>query len=364
MSNPQVYPNNPMSQSAHSFQFSSQGHPSQGFQPYEIPFQWYPPPGFSPQGYPSQRFIFSDSSRRTSVDESGTDGGTTSSGRTVQGLENINLSVESSSDDDEENTNMRRVFYSDAECEVLAQCYIDISIDSVVENEQKMDKMLKRIVKAYNENRPANTPSRKFKQLKANFYKMQKQVKLFSKCSNRIASIWKSGANDADIMEMAQTEYKEHHGTKSFKYVGVWRILKEVSKFTEVEGNVQASKRIKNIEGRAYTSSSTAEETTTSRPMGHKSAKRKEKGKGKKDDIGALREVAKEHETNAAKYLRIMEENALIKKDEQLLKKVEQRLKEERQRLKEYEIVMNDTSGMTEMQLYLHKKHCEKILKK
>ncbi|XP_057780560.1 uncharacterized protein LOC130999069 [Salvia miltiorrhiza] len=214
---------------------------------------------------------------------------------------NINLSVKPSSDDDEENTNMRRVFYSDTECEVLAQCYIDISIDSVVGNEQKMDKMWKRIAKAYNENRPANTPHSKFKQLKAHFYKMQKQVKWFSECYNRIASIWKSGANDADIMKMAQTEYKQHH---------------EVPKFAEVQGNVQASKRTKNTEGDAYTSSSTAEETPTSSPMGHKAAKRKEKGKGKgkKDDLNALREVAKEHETNAAKYIRIMEENTLIKK--------------------------------------------------
>ncbi|XP_057775380.1 uncharacterized protein LOC130994348 [Salvia miltiorrhiza] len=131
--------------------------------------------------------MFFDSSRKTSVDGSGTDGGTPSSGRAVEGLENINISVKLSSNDDEENTNMRWVFYSDAECEVLAQCYMDISIDSVVGNEQKMDKMWKRIAKAYNENRPANTPSRK------------------------IASIWKSGANDADIMEMAQTEYKQHH---------------------------------------------------------------------------------------------------------------------------------------------------------
>ncbi|XP_057803398.1 uncharacterized protein LOC131018703 [Salvia miltiorrhiza] len=314
MSNPQTYPNNPMSQSAPSFQFSSQVHPFHGFQPYGYPQQWYPPPGFFPQGYPSQGFMFSDSSRRTSVDGSGTDGGTPSSGKAVQGLENINLSVEPSSDDDEENTNMRRVFYSDAECEVLAQCYIDISIDSVVGNDQKMDKMWKRIAKAYNENRPANTPSRKFRQLKAHFYKMQKQVKLFSECDNRIASIWKSGANDADIMEMAQTEYKQHHGTKGFKYVGVWRLLKEVPKFAEVQGNVQASKRTKNTEGGAYTSSSTAEETPTSRPMGHKAAKKKDKGKGKKDDLDALREVAKEHETNAAKYLRIMEENTLLKK--------------------------------------------------
>ncbi|XP_057811802.1 uncharacterized protein LOC131026043 [Salvia miltiorrhiza] len=262
MSNPQIYPNNPMSQSAPSFQFSSQVHPSQGFQPYGYPQQWYPPPGFSPQGYPSQGFMFSDSSRRTSVDGSGTDGGTPSSGKAVQGLENINLSVEPSSDEDEENTNMRRVFYSDADSEVLAQCYIDISIDSVVGNEQKMDKMWKRIAKAYIENRPA-----------------------------------KSGANDADIMEMTQTKYKQHHGTKGFKYVGVWRHLKEVPKFFEVQGNVQASKRTKNTEGGAYTSSSTAEETPTSRPMGHKAAKRKEKGKRKKDDLDALREVAKEHET-------------------------------------------------------------------
>ncbi|XP_057775324.1 uncharacterized protein LOC130994295 [Salvia miltiorrhiza] len=254
MSNPQIYPNNPMSQSAPSFQFSSQVHPSQGFQPYGYPQQWYPPPGFSPQGYPSQGFMFSDSSRRTSVDGSGTDGGTPSSGR-------------------------------------------QFKHHSVVGNEQKMDKMWKRIAKAYNENRPANTPNRKFKQLKAHFYKMQKQVKWFSECYNRIASIWKSGANDADIMEMAQTEYKQHHGTKGFKYVGVWKLLKEVPKFAEVQGNVQASKRTKNTEGGAYTSSSTAEETPTSHPMGHKAAKRKEKEKGKKDDLDALREVAKEHET-------------------------------------------------------------------
>ncbi|XP_057789331.1 uncharacterized protein LOC131006169 [Salvia miltiorrhiza] len=267
MSNPQVYPN-PISQSAPSFQFSSQGHPSQGFQPYGYPPQWYPPPGFSLQGYPSQGYMFSESSRRTSVDGSCTDGGTPSSRRAVQGLENINLSIEPKSDDDEQNANKHRVFYSDAECEVLAQCWIDITINSVVENDQKLEKIWKRIAEAYNKNRPTNTPRREPTQLKAHFYKLQKHVKLFFECYKRIASIWRSGTNDADIIETTQTKYKQHHGTNGFKYVGVWRILSNVPKFVEVEGNVQASKRTKNTEEGAYTSSSTAEETPMSRPMG------------------------------------------------------------------------------------------------
>ncbi|XP_057791247.1 uncharacterized protein LOC131008380 [Salvia miltiorrhiza] len=160
MSNPQVYPNNSISQSAPSFQFSSQGHPSQGFQPYGYRPQWYPPPGFSPQGYPSQGYMFSESSRRTSVDGSCTDGGTPSSRRAIQGLENINLSIEPKSNDDEQNANKRRVFYSDAECEVLAQCWINITINSVVENDQKLEKIWKRIAEAYNKNRSTNTPRR------------------------------------------------------------------------------------------------------------------------------------------------------------------------------------------------------------
>ncbi|XP_057779809.1 uncharacterized protein LOC130998410 [Salvia miltiorrhiza] len=228
--------------------------------------------------------MFADSSRRSNIDGSGTDGGTPSSGKAVQGLENINLSVEPQSDDDEQNMNKTRAFYSDAESEVLAQCWIDISIDSVVGNDQKMEQMWKRIKEAYNANRPAETPSRKPNQLKSHFYKMQKQVKLFSECYNRIADIWKSGANDADIMEMAQTEYRQHHGTQGFKYIGVWRILSIVPKFAEVQGNVQATKRTKNTEREAYTSSSTAEDTLTSRPMGQKAAKRKAKGKEKKED--------------------------------------------------------------------------------
>ncbi|XP_057811594.1 metacaspase-1-like [Salvia miltiorrhiza] len=155
MPNPQIYPNNPMSQSGPPFQFSSQGHPPQGFQPYGYTPSWYPSPGFPPQGYPSQGFMFADSSRRSSIDGSGTDGGTPSSGKAVQGLENINLSVEPQSDDDEQNMNKTRAFYSDAESEVLAQCWIDISIDSVVGNNQKMEQMWKRIKEAYNANRPA-----------------------------------------------------------------------------------------------------------------------------------------------------------------------------------------------------------------
>ncbi|XP_057779749.1 uncharacterized protein LOC130998340 [Salvia miltiorrhiza] len=152
--NPHIYPNNPMN--APPFEFSSQGHPPQGFQPYGYHSHWYPHQAYSPQG-----FTFSDSSRRNNVDRVSSDRRTPFSRKaSMQDVENIDLSGDAHSNDDNHPTKKSRAYYSDAECELVAQCWIDISVDSVVGNDQRDEQMWKRIKKAYNENRPTNTPAR------------------------------------------------------------------------------------------------------------------------------------------------------------------------------------------------------------
>ncbi|KAL6561293.1 hypothetical protein OROMI_016894 [Orobanche minor] len=223
-----------------------------------------------------------------------------------QSLEAINLNFDPQFDEENNDTKYKNTAYSEKECEHLIRCWTDISIDSIVGNDQRIDQMWERITKAYNNGR---SPERNCRDIV-------------------FLEMWPSGASEADIIKKAQDEYIETHGTRGFRHIGVWNLLKECPKFTHQD--VRATKKGKSSASGAYTSASTddnGDETTRTRPI------------GAKEVVDAL---------NARAVATTMMAKAMADK----------------QKAKEHKILMQDTSKMSETQLRFHLKYCAQIQKK
>jgi len=89
-----------------------------------------------------------------------------------------------------------------------------------------------------------------------------------------------------------------------------------------------------------------------SHPIGQKAAKKKSKGKKSSNtlDLSGIESVMKEKNVNTSKLI-------------QLKEALERRLQEQERHM-EYEILMKDTSNMSEQQRKDHEKYCDHIRKK
>nr|GLL21991.1 uncharacterized protein LOC109179053 [Ipomoea trifida] len=175
-----------------------------------------------------------------------------------------------------------------------------------------------------------------------------------------------SGASDADIIVRATEEYKVKHGRDKFGYEQVWAICKDVPSWQPsfVARQASLSKSSTNqtssasvggsVEGSGGGSSQGNEggsEEIFPRPMGRNATKRKAKerytGNNDEDDF---KEVLKKQTEMFEKHLQMK-----LERDQR---------KEEELRVQQYNILMKDTSEMTEDQLATHLAYCREIKKR
>ncbi|XP_075507550.1 uncharacterized protein LOC142544380 [Primulina tabacum] len=342
---------------------NSQGAPILMYPPefFQYPFMPPPPYGISP---PIAAGFGSDESRRTSTEGTGTEKESmtpTSVPRShlpphssPVGLENIILDKDTHSGNEDHAPQPKKVSWSLGEEKVLAMSWVVISTDPKIGNSQKMEQMWARIAVEYNKNRPARTIERRWQPLKSHFYYMQKMTSLFNGIYNKVHSQWGSGCNDADILVKAHEEWmtEPKNKNKPFKYEHVWRILAECQKFAPQSIDHRGMKKKKTSASGEYTSSSNPEmgvdedeERSCSRPIGQKAAKRKGKNK-----LAAYEEL----------------KDSIDKNMEEFTAYTQQKLEEIRShnRTREYQILMKDTTAMTQEQLRIHVHMCDEIKKK
>uniref|UniRef100_A0A7N0T3J1 No apical meristem-associated C-terminal domain-containing protein n=1 Tax=Kalanchoe fedtschenkoi TaxID=63787 RepID=A0A7N0T3J1_KALFE len=175
--------------------------------------------------------------------------------------------------------NSRPIKWSAEEEEMLISAWITISNDSAA-----------RVAGYFNTYRKTKF-EREESQLKSHYYLMMPQVNEFICYYNQIVSDHHSGWSDNQIIEAARLIWKNAHKKKEFPYTHVWEMVKDEPKWAVQAGAQNASKKTKTSESGAYTSSSNhdIEENTyegnesESRPIGQKAAKRKMRGKEKKN---------------------------------------------------------------------------------
>ncbi|CAI8616345.1 unnamed protein product [Vicia faba] len=169
-------------------------------------------------------------------------------------------------------------------------------------------------------------------------------VQKFVGCYKQAVNGKKSGTLENDIMASAHAFFAQDQGT-TFNLEYAWRLLKDEpkwmgesigssSKITKTSASGASSENPDTHSSYEFNSSSPME-----RPMGQKAAK----GKGKTNNIPTATEDAKNKRTTA------MERLAQYKEDE-----IE---------VKVMQIMMKDTSTMSDSQRDIHEKYCNKMEK-
>ncbi|XP_051133077.1 uncharacterized protein LOC127252801 [Andrographis paniculata] len=180
--------------------------------------------------------------------------------------------------------------------------------------------------------------------MKSRWYNhIKKKVYAFNACYNVIASEYRSGHSDKDLLAMALEKYKSQCGT-NFSCLHVWEILKEEPMFQpQMNEDFSSSKKARTSYAITYHESSTGAQyiefnlnTNAVRPISNKAAKIKAKGKGKVSE-GPKGEAFDDYYKRFDKY------NELKQKDIKLKQK-EIDAKAEERKIQEWNIVMQDTS--------------------
>ncbi|XP_075492594.1 glutathione S-transferase T3-like [Primulina tabacum] len=172
----------------------------------------------------------------------------------------------------------KRSTWSKVEDEVLARSFVTISDDPIVGNDQKADAFWGHVASYYNENRTPGTPSRIASVIRSHWHN----------------TIQKSGHIDEDILWFAYEKYREENNGIAFNLEHVWRIVKDRPMFTpQFVDHLVSTKKARTSESGASNTSSNQDASLhvdlneeETRPMGHKAAKRKGKGKMKSDIEG------------------------------------------------------------------------------
>uniref|UniRef100_A0A7N0UWM9 No apical meristem-associated C-terminal domain-containing protein n=1 Tax=Kalanchoe fedtschenkoi TaxID=63787 RepID=A0A7N0UWM9_KALFE len=170
----------------------------------------------------------------------------------------------------------------------------------------------------------------------------------------RVTDYFNTGWSDNQIIEAARLNWKNAHKKKEFPYMHIWEMVKDEPKWVAQIEAQNASKKAKTSESGAYTSSSNCDadeysyggNESESRPIGQKAAKRKEKRK--KEELNVEFETRwKRLEEFQAKKLAVLNEIKNKAKDDTLRA--------------DYEILMKDTTTMTDQQLAIHNHMCSII---
>ncbi|XP_042452744.1 uncharacterized protein LOC122037365 [Zingiber officinale] len=243
----------------------------------------------------------------------------------------------------------KRTVWSSDEDVILAKSWATISTDAVIDNDQKDQAFWKRITNYYNKHRPAGTVPRIWKRLKSHYYKFMPMVNEFSVIYNNFSTDRQSSWSNENVLENALNMWKAKNNNKDFKYMHVWRVLREYEKYAPQPVSHHSSKKARTSESRGHTSTSNLDMCVDVddcevciRPIEQKAAKKKGKSKVRESD----------------KMEQSINTNWQDIKGYQMQKLV---LQEAEVLHKDYEILMKDTSEMTPGQLRLHEKIVEKI---
>ena len=169
-------------------------------------------------------------------------------------------------------------------------------------------------------------------------------VQKFVGCYKQAVNGKKSGTSDNDIMASAHAFFAQDEGT-TFNLEYAWRLLKDEpkwmgesignsSKVTKTSASGASSANSDTPSSYEFNSSSPME-----RPMGQKAAKRK----------GKAKEIPNATQDARNKRAAAMERLAQSKEDELELKAMQ--------------IIMKDTSTMSDSQRDIHEKYCNKMKK-
>uniref|UniRef100_A0A7N0URK0 No apical meristem-associated C-terminal domain-containing protein n=1 Tax=Kalanchoe fedtschenkoi TaxID=63787 RepID=A0A7N0URK0_KALFE len=254
--------------------------------------------------------------------------------------------------------NSRHIKWSNEEEEMLISSWLTISNDSAVENSQTRCSFWARVARYFNTYRKTKI-EREESQIKSHYYLMMPQVNEFNGYYNQIVSDHHSGWSDTQIIQAARLNWKNAHKKREFPYTHVWEMVKDEPKWAAQVGTQNASKKTKTSDSGAYTSSSHHDQEDSthegnkseSRPIGQKAAKRKMKGKEKKD----VNEPVAEEFDNRWKRLEELQAQKLA-----VLNEIKNKAKDDTLRA-DYEILMKDTSKMSDQQLIIHNHMCSII---
>ena len=263
-------------------------------------------------------------------------------------MENINLNAPRNVDVVE-----KRQAWTPEDDRMLVKAWITISSDSVVGNDQNLKAFWRRIANYFNKHRKSG-PERTRTSVKQHWYWLLPQVNEFNQLYNRLLGEHRSGWSDDQIKQHARELYYQSRG-KHFTHEHVWVMVKDDPKWQPVIPISRSTKRTKNTESGAYTSSSNANtsedvevDEVEVRPIGQKAAKDKAKRKGKAKDMG----------DTSANVRAEMWDTWNTKIDNK--NKIGENLTE----LAAFDLLLRDVSSMNPEQLADHKKICDIIRKK
>uniref|UniRef100_A0A7N0ZYN2 No apical meristem-associated C-terminal domain-containing protein n=1 Tax=Kalanchoe fedtschenkoi TaxID=63787 RepID=A0A7N0ZYN2_KALFE len=232
--------------------------------------------------------------------------------------------------------NSRHVKWSADEEEMLISSWIAISNDSAVGNSQTRGSFWARVAGYFNTYRKTRI-EREESQIKSHYYLMMPQVNEFNGYYNQIVSDHHSGWSDNQIIEAARLIWKNAHKKREFLYTHVWEMKTKTS-----ESGAYTSSSNHDIEENTYEGNE-----SESRLIGQKAAKRKMRGKEKKDVTEEFAHRWKRMEELQAQKLAVLNE-------------IKNKAKEDTLRA-DYEILMKDTNTMSDQQLIVHNHMCSII---
>ncbi|XP_042407692.1 glutathione S-transferase T3-like [Zingiber officinale] len=284
---PQYSPKFPNSQSSQNF--LQTWNPSNAA---PAPFGMYPSQDLSTMGsqlgmpYPyvfsltQPPVIHSNESRRATIDPSISD---------KESLTPSSVPPHSSQEEREveleENESKRRIWSLDEDV-VLAKSWATINTDAIIGNGQKDQAFWKRIADYYNKHRPTGSMTRSYQRLKSHYYRFAPMVNEFFATYNNFYTHRQSAWSDENVLENALNMWKANNKGKDFKYMHVWRVLKEYEKYTPQSVAHYSNKKARTSESGENTSTSNPDTSVDLddsevriRPIGQKEVKRKGKSK-------------------------------------------------------------------------------------
>ncbi|XP_058764180.1 glutathione S-transferase T3-like [Vicia villosa] len=231
---------------------------------------------------------------------------------------------------------------------LLIQSWLNVSKDPIVGVDQKAESFWVRVAANYNQYRGESREKLREKlkgQLKCRWHRINGLVQKFVGCYKQAVNGKKSGTSENDVMAAANAFFAQDQGT-TFNLEYAWRLLKDEPKW--MGESIESSSKIT----KTYASEASSENPNTpssyefnssspmERPMGQKAAKRK----------GKAKEIPNETQDARNKRSMLMERLAQSKEDEIELKVVQ--------------LMMKDTSTMSDSQRDIHEKYCNKMKKK
>ncbi|XP_057811815.1 uncharacterized protein LOC131026054 [Salvia miltiorrhiza] len=220
---------------------------------------------------------------------------------------------------------------------LLVKAWYNTSTDSIIGNQQKRKDFWEKITAYYNEWKPEDTAARSLSQVKNHYYRMNPDLNKWAGIYNNFWSNRASGQGDDDVLEAAKRALRnDDPKNKDFKFLHVWTMIQTCEKWTPQQMPQNPQKKAKNSETDSPSSTDTGARI---RPMGQQRAKRQAKQKAKMTST-----------VNEDKWKHLQE----TMNKQMSLQEVQLKLQEEQLKLQHIEFCRQDTSGMSEDQLYNH----------